>query len=244
MTTTQAALIDALKQAEDALPLCLAQLYHDGVMIDQSHPKRIAVTAAENCMAKIADILSAADAAPTEQARIAQAEQRMLDILVRGVSITRIDPTSIRADYVPQAAPVLDATGEREYQRGFNDGQEKADVFRQRALKAEAVCVALSLTIAGDEQKELQALEREISAEPKCPLCDGHGVAPVWLKGDVGTQPQELPVMSDAKRIFLAELESTEQTMRTEGFPVDAERVRHAIALLSRKPSADKEASK
>jgi len=68
MSTTTETLLDALKQAVDALQLCRSQLYHDGVMIDQSHPKRIAVTAAENCMVKIADILAAANAAPTEQA--------------------------------------------------------------------------------------------------------------------------------------------------------------------------------
>lgn len=55
---------EALEQSLEALQLCLTQLYHDGVMIEPSHPKRIAATAAENCAVKIADILGAANANP------------------------------------------------------------------------------------------------------------------------------------------------------------------------------------
>jgi hypothetical protein len=54
--------LDALKHALDALQLCLAQLYHDGVPIEPRHPKRIAATTAENCTVKITDILTTTNA--------------------------------------------------------------------------------------------------------------------------------------------------------------------------------------
>lgn len=43
--------------------------------------------------------------------------------------------------------------------------------------------------------------------------------------------PAQEPKAAD--KVFLSKLASTEQTMRLEGFPGDAERIRRAIELLS-----------
>lgn len=204
MTTTQAALIDALKEAADALQLCRDQLYHDGVMIEQSHPKRIAVTAAENCMVKIADILSAANAAPTEQAvPVLDADDGQLIEVLRGLE--RAYPESIFTPLteaeIKQMGPLLDRAS-------AGMGRHLAK-FMGRAANAIERLSALSQTIAEDEPKKfpvwtISKVEEGTEANRVVSL-DGFKPSGYFIK-DVHDAPsvqvtgaQELPVLSDEK---------------------------------------------